>query len=56
MLGGEGLLDLGVADDAAFAGVDQQHLAGPQAILDDDAIGGMSRTPTSDAMITRSSW
>ena len=40
MLGGERLLDLGVADDAALAGIDQQHLAGPQPILDDDAIGG----------------
>ena len=40
MLRGQGLFDFGVADDAAFAGIDQQHLARAQPILDDDVFGG----------------
>jgi hypothetical protein len=36
VLGGEGVLDLLVVDDAALAGVDQEHLAGLQPALLDD--------------------
>ncbi len=36
VLGGELLLDLLVVDDAPFAGVDQEHLAGLQPALADD--------------------
>ena len=40
LLGRQRPLDLVVADDAALAGIDQQHFAGTQAILADDVVGG----------------
>jgi hypothetical protein len=55
VLGGELGLDLVVLDDAALAGVDQEHLPGLQAALAHDLVGGMSSTPTSLASTTRPS-
>ena len=49
-------LDLLVGDDAALRGVDEEHLARVQPLLEHDVLGGMSSTPTSDAMTTRSSF
>ena len=38
VLGGEGLLDLFIGDDAAFGGVDQEHLAGLKTALGHDVL------------------
>ena len=49
-------LDLFVGDDAALLGVDQEHAARLQAaFVQRRARAAMSSTPTSDAMMTRSS-
>ena len=55
-LGGDRALDLLVLDDAALLGVDEEHAAGLQAALQQRrSPAGMSSTPASDAMTTRSS-
>ncbi len=53
VLGGEGGLDLLVVDDAALAGVDEEHLPGLQPALAHDGLDtSTSSTPTSLAMTT----
>ena len=54
--GREVALDLFVGDDAALLGVDEEDAARVQPLLQQDVLSGMSSTPTSDAMMTRSSF